>query len=403
MADDPRIDFLTAMARALTRYGTTADELERGLGECAEGLGMEAEFFAAPTSVFAGFGKGAAMQTVMIRTQESGIDLDALSQLDTVLDEVTAGRISPGEGLAEIDRINAEPLKYRWPLRVLSYALGAASVSVFIGGAWRELAAAIPVGLVVGVVVLIGRRAQPLSRLLELLAGLFAAITTLALGHILPTFNLAAVVLAGLILLVPGLTITQGVAELASRHLLAGSSRLAGAMVTLVNLGFGVALGYTIFERLGVLPATGVAHNHPALPITAVAVLAGSLALMIATNAAPRDFWPMLAAVAIALSGARLGVWLFGPLLGVAVASLILGLASNLWARLSRRPAAVPLVPGLVVLVPGALGFRGVSGFLNDATGSLEILAAVMVISAGLVVGLLVADATLPPRTSRRV
>ena len=48
--------------------------------------------------------------------------------------------------------------------------------------------------------------------------------------------------------------------------------------------------------------------------------------------------------------------------------------------------------------MPGALGFRGISAFLRSATGSLEILAAVLVIAAGLVVGLLVADATLPAR-----
>ena len=79
----------------------------------------------------------------------------------------------------------------------------------------------------------------------------------------------------------------------------------------------------------------------------------------------------------------------------------VLGLCSNLYARLTSRPVAVPLVPGLAALVPGALGFQGISAFLRSSTGSLEILAAVLVIAAGLVVGLLVADATLPRGTSR--
>jgi hypothetical protein len=52
--------------------------------------------------------------------------------------------------------------------------------------------------------------------------------------------------------------------------------------------------------------------------------------------------------------------------------------------------------------VPGALGFRGVSVLLRSSTGSLQILAAVLVIAAGLVVGLLVADAALPPHPPRR-
>ena len=41
---------------------------------------------------------------------------------------------------------------------------------------------------------------------------------------------------------------------------------------------------------------------------------------------------------------------------------------------------------------------RGISAFLRSATASVETLAAKLVIAAGLVVGLLVADATLPAR-----
>ncbi len=106
----------------------------------------------------------------------------------------------------------------------------------------------------------------------------------------------------------------------------------------------------------------------------------------------------IIAAVAVAAYGARFGAWLIGPTVGVIIAAVLLGLASNAWARLTSRPAAIPLVPGLAALVPGALGFRGISAFLREATGSLQILGAVLIIAGGLVVGLLVADAALPSR-----
>ena len=79
-------------------------------------------------------------------------------------------------------------------------------------------------------------------------------------------------------------------------------------------------------------------------------------------------------------------------------AAIVVGLASNLWARVTKRSAAIPLVPGLAVLVPGALGYRGTSTLLHSTTGSIQLLGAVFVIAAGLVVGLLIADATLPAR-----
>ena len=157
-------------------------------------------------------------------------------------------------------------------------------------------------------------------------------------------------------------------------------------------------MGYAIFTKIGWVPPVGPAREAPGQWLTALAVVASAVALLVVTNSRTRDIWVVLCAVAVAVYGARLGAWLLGPTVGVVVASLILGLGGDTYSRLTSRPVAVPLVPGLAALVPGALGFRGISAFLRSATGSLEILAAVLVIAASLVVGLLVADATLPAR-----
>lgn len=396
--EDPRREFLSAMAAALSRYGETADSLESGLQACARTLGVEVAFFSVPTAVFVAYGHGAAMHTVLLHTRDSAIDLQSLSLLDETLLDVTRGRRSAAQGLAEVRLITASPLRFPWYMRVLASGMGAAALSVFLGGGVRELTAAIPVGLAVGALSVLARRMQRLTSLVELLAGFLAAVLTLALGHVLPHFHLATVVLAGLILLLPGLSITLGVSELAARHLVSGSARLAGATVSLVSLGLGVAMGYAIFTKLGWVPPVGPGRVTPGQWLTVLAVVASSCALLIVTNSRPRDIWVVLCAVVVAVYGARLGAWLLGPTVGVVVASLLLGLGSNLYARLTSRPGAVPLVPGLAALVPGALGFRGISVFLRSATGSVEILAAVLVIAAGLVVGLLVADATLPAR-----
>jgi uncharacterized membrane protein YjjP (DUF1212 family) len=396
--EDPRMEFLGAMAAALSRYGETADSLETGLQACARSLGVEVAFFSVPTAVFVAYGHGAAMHTVLLHTRDSAIDLEALSLLDETLLDVTDGRKSAAQGLAEVRLITAHPLRFPWYMRVLASGMGAAAMSVFLGGGVREITAAIPVGLAVGALSTLARRTERLTSLVELLAGFLAAVLTLTLGHALPHFHLATVVLAGVILLLPGLSITLGVSELAARHLVSGSARLAGATVSLVSLGLGVAIGYAIFTKLHWVPPVGPGREIPGQWLTALAVAASSAALLIVTNSRPRDIWVVFSAVAVAVYGARLGAWLLGPTVGVVVASLLLGLGSNLYARLASRPAAVPLVPGLAALVPGALGFRGISAFLRSATGSLAILAAVLVIAAGLVVGLLVADATLPAR-----
>src|SRR5690606_30564729 len=66
--------------------------------------------------------------------------------------------------------------------------------------------------------------------------------------------------LAGLVVLLPGLTFTIGLTELSTRHLASGTARLAGALVTFLGLGFGVALG----SKAGALIATWLLHGEPA-------------------------------------------------------------------------------------------------------------------------------------------
>lgn len=398
---DVRVEMLSAMARALSSYGEDADDMERDLTECAERLGLDAQFYVTPTTVMASFGSDAQESTVLLRVSEGHIDLQALTLVHAVVEGVKAGERTAPQALAELNLIGASPPRFGWWVQVLASGIGAASFSVFLGGDWRSFFAALPVGLAVGALVAIATRHERLRNVMELLGGIIAAVATIAIWHLAPHFTLSTVALAGLILLLPGLAITIGVSELASRHLTSGTARLAGAAVTLINLSLGSYLGFAILDKLDWVPSTAAAtvkSEQTTVLMMAVAVLVNSVALLVFSNARTRD-WPIvLGAVLLALVGSRLGAWLVGASLGVAVASLVLGLGANTFARLTRRPSMVMLIPGLSVLVPGALGLKGVSEFLSSASGGIDVLINVLVIAAGLVVGLLIADAALPPR-----
>jgi len=395
---DIRVMFLSALARALARFGEDSDSIERDLVGCAARLGLPGQFYATPTMVMASFGSDEQPRTILLRIHEGMIDLEALDRVDAVRKGVMSGEKTAPQALAELNLIATAPARFPWVVRVLASGLGAGSFAIFLGGEWQAFVAAVPVGLVVGAVVLISQRYSRLYPLAALLGAFAAAVTTLAVGHVIRHFSLPTVALAGLILLLPGLAITTGVSELAARQLSSGTARLAGATVTLINLGVGSFLGFAVVARLDWVPRTLAVASHPSTVVVIVAVVATAVALHVSANARTRD-WPLtLGAVVVALAGARFGAWLFGATLGVVVASFALGLCANGYARLSRRPAALVLIPGLAVLVPGALGLRGVSEFLRTAAGGVNVLVGVVIIAAGLVVGLLVADALLPAR-----
>ena len=57
------------------------------------------------------------------------------------------------------------------------------------------------------------------------------------------------------------------------------------------------------------------------------------------------------------------------------------------------------MVPGIMLLVPGSIGFRSVTSFVEaNALAGVESAFSMMLVAVGLVVGLLLANAAVMPR-----
>jgi uncharacterized membrane protein YjjB (DUF3815 family) len=69
------------------------------------------------------------------------------------------------------------------------------------------------------------------------------------------------------------------------------------------------------------------------------------------------------------------------------------------WARVLDRPATVTLVPALLLLVPGSVGFKSVTAMLERQTLSAVDAAFTMAfVATSLTGGVLLANASFPPR-----
>ncbi len=200
-----------------------------------------------------------------------------------------------------------------------------------------------------------------------------------------------------MIVLVPGLTLTTAVAELATRNLASGTARLMGALTIFVSIGFGVAIG----QKSGAFVFGQASAPPDPLPGWAeiVALVLAPVALAVLFRAGLRDLKVILPAGVIGFLGARAGAAWLGPELGVCVGAFAVTLASNIWARLADRPTAVPGVPGIMLLVPGSLGFRSVTSFVDaDTIGGVQAASSMVLVAVGLAVGLLLANAAVAPR-----
>ncbi|MCP9496390.1 MAG: threonine/serine exporter family protein [Pyrinomonadaceae bacterium MAG19_C2-C3] len=395
---DARIRFIIKLGQALHRYGTPTHRLEQAMKLILNRLGLEGEFLSTPTGIFASFGRPEEHRTALIRVEPGEVNLEKLVLLDDLAGSVIRGSLDAAEGSRLVDTFVAAPPRYGAWMTTLSFGLASGASTQFFGGGWREALAAGVIGLMLGALASLTGRSTNTARLFEATAAIFASVIAVAAMQILDPLSFYITTLAGLIVLIPGLTLTTGIRELATRNLISGTASLMSAGLVFFELGFGVALGSQIQNFL---PPADLYLAPVPLPTWTlyVALIVAPLAFVVLLKARPRDAVWILLAGWLAFGGARTGAYLLGQQLGAFVGAIVIGAASNLCARLRNQPASVTLVPGILLLVPGSIGFGSFLKFIErDVLSGIETAFQMLLVAVALATGLLIANVIVPPR-----
>ena len=392
-------EFILRLGNALLQAGYPINQIGELLLALSHSLALpQPQVYVTPTVIEVTIGPLTHQHRALLVTSPGDINLGHLTQLDAIARNVAAGTLTPHDGLIQLERITDAPRLGTLLLVGVSYAFTAAAFARTLGGGMRELLVAALVGGLTGALAIGAQFFTRLQRIFPPLAAFIVSLlVTLWAAKVTPVAG-DLVTLAGLFVLLPGFTLTVALEELASRDLISGTVRLTSAFITLFGLILGVALGHQFGERVfgQVSPATPEAL--PSWTYLLAALVAG-VAYTLWLQVERRDIiWVVLACL-IAATAARVGVVLLGPQLGAFAAALVVGLASNLFALLSGRPAAVMQVPGLILLVPGSIGLQSFQAlFTAQTVVGIQAGFQMFLTAIALVYGIFVANLLLPSR-----
>ena len=372
--------------------------MEHVLSEVAVKLDLPAQFLVTPTSIVTSLGAEERAQVTLLRLDQGEVDLAKLSDLHDVLRDFFTGRLACGEAAERVEKIEDQAPLYGPAVRVASFGVASAVVSMFFGGGVPESAVAFGLGIVVGLLVFSADRLPRFALVLPAVAGIVCSFGSQAIAYSVHPLVPSIPTLAGLIVLLPGLTLTIAVNELAHRHLVSGSARLTSALITFLQIGFGMALGNALaallFGEIGAAPLSRLP-----LAILTAALVINALALSVLFRARLKDAPVVLVATATAYLGARYGTEYLGLELGTCLGAYCLGTVSTVISRWRDIPSATPVMPGLLLLVPGSLGFKSLWALLaNDVVSGVEAGFTMAMIALALVTGLFLANITIEPR-----
>jgi uncharacterized membrane protein YjjP (DUF1212 family) len=397
MTPAPTHQFLIKTATLLHRYGTPSHRLERVMSQVAATVGLTGVFLYTPTALVISITDESGESTYLRRVDSGDVDVDKLIRFDETLERLEAGSLSVEQAEQELDRIAGSPPPYPSWLIACACSISCAAVAVFFRGSPIDILASAAIGLLVAFIGSLHSRLGWENGFLEPVAGFASAISALAIAKFVIPIDDRLVTLAGLILMIPGLKITVALTELAVGHLSSGVARLAGACVSLLTITVGVAIGWRVAGSWRTMPAADELQIPDWSQWIAIVVAPITFAIVFKAR---WPVWPTIVAVSIAgfLASITCGrIW--GLEVGAFCGAFCVGVGSNLYARLRDRPALVPLTPGIIVLVPGSLGYRSLTAFVDRETiVGIDFAFSMLIVGMSLVGGILTANAFLPPR-----
>lgn len=398
-----RIAFIEELAWHLHAYGTTAQRMEGAIELVARRLRVECEPWSNPTGIILSFRDPArpGRHTDVTRIVRPGLgdtNLRRLCDADRIAEEVISGQLDISAGRAALRELERPTTGRARAMIVLGFLLASAAVAGLLRLPWLDIGVAALTGLLIGFLLLAAQSRKRLHEGFEALSGLLAGSVAILVSAWLAPLNLNTVIIASLIVLVPGMTLALAASELASRHLVSGTARFAGAAMTVVNLTIGTAIALAVAGYFGIDPRVQALRPQPDW-VGWSALALGAFAFAVLFQARWRDYpLVMLSAVCGYLVSRYGGEWL-GSGAGVFLGAFVTTAAGNAFARITNRPGALVRLPGIIMLVPGSVALRGVvslvqsQDFSAGQDAAMAVFSTLMALVAGLVFGNLLVSA----------
>jgi uncharacterized membrane protein YjjP (DUF1212 family) len=334
------------------------------------------------------------------RLPSADFALAKLADVGEVVGAVERGDMSSQEALHSLDEIERAPSPWGRSAVAISYAAIGSGIAVLLGGTWLDVALGAPMALIVyGLALALSRFGARWAAFVPLLTAFVPAVVASTVRHWQPEVNVLVVTIAAIAVLLPGYAVSVGVGELVEGYVVAGWENLGRGLVYLAKQVLGAWLGVAVVHSIAdppLAPAEApVAEGWLWLFMPLLIV-----GLCVVFQTARRDFPWAAISCALAFVTSLLGD-LWNENLGTLVAAAAAAIYANVWASRSGRPTSIVLLPAVIVLVSGSIGFRGLMALAEgDTTFGAQQFVQMFVVAVMLTAGLLIGNTIVRPRTT---
>lgn len=339
--------------------------------------------------------------TIVRSVRTRSTDYTRLSDLDGLVQRITAGGVSVDQAHEAMDELSEQSHPYpRW-LSTAGWSGFALGIAVMLGGTWLTcVLAALTAAAIDQMGRLLSRIGLP--SFFQHAAGAGVATLVAVAAYRYAGQGPTTLVATGIVVLLSGMTLVGAMQDALTGYMITAVARLGDALFLTAGIVVGILAGLQLATLAGVdiklyvdVAAPFATPTRP-LPIV-LAVLGASMAGLCITLA---SYAPLRSVATAGLAAGiaelvliGLGAMGFGQTAATGLAAIGVGIAATLVSIRRRAPALVTATAGITPMLPGLAVFRAVFALavderFNDGLGQMLVAAATaLALGSGVVMG----------------
>lgn len=396
---DSHISLAMDIGMQMLVYGAQISRVEDSIGRICKALGaVETHVFSVTSGIIVtAFDDKGNSATQLRRIHSGSLDLTRLKELNQLSRDICACRVEDTEIPARLEQIRAEKGHHLWVL-VLVYALISGSLSVFFGASWTDGLCAAGTGMILCLLEHAMKKINLDAVFTVFLAALFTGFCNAILVKIGLGQSYDAISIGNIMLLIPGIAMTNAVHDMFVDDMLSGVSRFFRSLV----IAFLVAFGFT-------LAGAGRGSNLPIHPVlqTLMGALGSIGFAMLFRVRGKLLIFAFLGGLLSWGTYCAAGLFVTHEALQYLIATTVLTLYAEGFARILRCPSTIMLVTGWIPLIPGGSLYYSISYLVQGNMMAfvdkiLHTFLLMIAMSAGMLIAMTVVHFITPLRPHRK-
>lgn len=242
MSDIEILDYINQIGYLLLKHGAEIYRVEESLKRMCEGLGFEdIEVFAIPSyfTLSLKLHDGTPYQSTK-RSRTNHIHLDNLYELNNLVRQISNHDIDLEDIPQRIENIQSKTLNLR--LILIGYIVSSGMFCIFFGGGLSEMIVSSCIGFVLYYVILLMEKLRINSIVRTIISSMILSTISIICHKIGIIENQQSVITGTLMLLVPGIAITNSLRDIIGGDFVSGLSRMIEAILIAASIAIGVGI-----------------------------------------------------------------------------------------------------------------------------------------------------------------